>query len=335
MPDQKEVTPPPLSSVAKTPPDPKTSTSPAPKPRSHRTWLIISIVVIVGYILFNGVAFIGGGFWHNPSYAIPIPSSSSASSSVSSQPSAPVSSSTQASGSGKQSSKKSSSVAASSASSSSQTEQSSAPAESGPQTTFTKQEEIDYFVKIAITDEAHNFLEIPLSKWTKNNVTVRYFGPGSAADVACADETIATFNSLSQTTKLAKTDGGLYDIEVHFATRAEIEARGLGDALGYMHPTTFANGAFAHAEAYAPYDYGDDHFRCHIIRHEMTHTIGLQYNLTVLQGGFHYSIFNVGIEGWSDYINIDKDLIKMMYNTGVQPGWGAAQARDHFANISW
>jgi len=207
--------------------------------------------------------------------------------------------------------------------------------QSGPQTSFTKEEEINYFIKISITDERHDFAEIPLKKWTYNDVSIRYFNNPTGSDLACADETINIINSLSTTTHYTKTDGGLYYIEVHFVPFAEIAANE-PDALGYVKPTTFTNSAMAHVKAYVPIDTYPDSVRCHTIRHEMTHAMtGLLYNLSKPQGGYHYSIFNVAVEGWTEYLNIDKDLIKMMLNTATTPGMSAAQAREMLNNASW
>jgi len=141
---------------------------------------------------------------------------------------------------------------------------------------------------------------------------------------------------LSSTTQFHNDQNtGLYDVEVHFVPHSEIAAV-VGSAGGYMTYDSYANYAFSHTFAYVPIDTYSDSVRCHFIRHEMTHaTTGLIYNLTVLQGGYHYSIFNVPVEGWSDYINIDKDLIKMMYNTGIPVGSSATSARTYLNSRSW
>ena len=207
----------------------------------------------------------------------------------------------------------------------------------GPQTSFTKQQEIDYFIKIAITDESHNYQETPLHRWTYPTVSIKYFGNFSnPSDLACANDTISILNSLSTSTHFVNDQNdGLYKEEVHFVPHSEIAAVA-GDAGGYMNYDVLSNGAFSHTYAYVPIDTYSDSVRCHFIRHEMTHaSTGLIYNLTFPEGGYHYSIFNVPVEGWSDYINIDKDLIKMMYNTGIPTNSTAAQARTFLNGANW
>ena len=207
------------------------------------------------------------------------------------------------------------------------------PAGSSPVQTYTKQQEIDYFVKIAITDERDNYNEKPLRKWTKQNVYVKYFGTANNTDKACADSTISTINDLSNTLTLIKTKGTTYDIDVNFLTQSELARRGY--PYGYMDYRLYDSGAFSHAMAYVPADTLSDSGRCHYIRHEMTHTVGLLYNLGRQQGGYDFSIFNVAVEGFSDYIEIDKDLIKMLYNTGIPVKSTAAQARSFLAGATW
>lgn len=208
------------------------------------------------------------------------------------------------------------------------------PQATGPQTTFTKQEEIDYFIKEAITDEKYNFQAFPLHKWTKRDLKVIYADHTPIAEnEACADQTISIINSLTNNIHLTKTtDVNNFDIAINFMPLSEINQRGY--PLGYMYYDLNADNSFKRAYAIVPSD-NMNQVACHTIRHEMTHTIGLLHNLNVSQGGYHYSIFNVPIVNWSDYINIDKDLIKIMYNTSVQPGWFEAQTRAYLATATW
>ena len=326
-----------LPAPVPTSPAPGTPTV-SPKPKKRHSCLIIFLVVLAIYIILQFVPIFGMGLFGNfaDTYVPPLNINANTNSTVavtnSNQNTNAVSSKTKNTNSTK-----------TTTTSKPLTETPSTPADqppagtTGPQTSFTKQQEIDYFIKIALTDESHNYQETPLHRWTYPTVSIKYIGNFSnPSDLACANDTISILNSLSTSTHFVNDQNdGLYKEEVHFVPHSEIAAVA-GDAGGYMNYDVLSNGAFSHTYAYVPIDTYSDSVRCHFIRHEMTHaSTGLIYNLTFPEGGYHYSIFNVPVEGWSDYINIDKDLIKMMYNTGITTNSTAAQARAFLNGASW
>ncbi len=196
---------------------------------------------------------------------------------------------------------------------------------------FTKEQAIDYFIDVAVTDEEGNSRVVV--KWTKLNVSLKVTGSPDSDSNSCVNSVISDINGLSSSMKLAKTDGAS-DIEVNFTTQADIQAKkGAAEpnSYGYMKYSQNDDNSLKSAIAWIATDSGlASVYVCHIIRHEMTHTIGLRFN----SGMYDYSIFNVAA-GTSDYISIDRELIKMMYNSGIGPGLNENQARDFLNSANW
>ena len=198
---------------------------------------------------------------------------------------------------------------------------------------ISKQAQIDYFVKVAIRDEDNGNAESPLRKWAKNNVTIQVAGQSDPMSNQCISDTISAINSLSNTMKLSLTDGA-GDIEFKLTDRATLEARGFTVGGFFVYGSRVGNSYnLTDATAYAATDYwpGEDVTNCQIIRHELTHTIGLPYNAS----GYDYSIFGVPSTITNEYQEIDKQMIKMLLNTGITSGLNEAQVRAYFANASW
>lgn len=205
---------------------------------------------------------------------------------------------------------------------------------STPQTTFTKQEQIDFFVQVAMKNDQNGYATIPIQKWrlaAGTTAKIRYYNNPTASNIACADATISQINSLSNTIHFSKTTGNDYNIRVFFVPQSEI-GTGYG---GYYNLSTDADHYVTGGNAYVPSDTYNEADRCHYIRHEMTHVMtGLVFNGLKNHGGYDFSIFNV-TAGRSDFLEIDKYAIKIMLNTGVGLGWNESQVRSYLANVSW
>lgn len=200
-------------------------------------------------------------------------------------------------------------------------------------TSLSKQAQIDYFINVAIRDEDKGNAEFPLRKWAKNNVTIQTVGPSTSSAEQCINDTILAINSFSSTMNLSRTDGS-GDIVLNLTDRATLEARGFSTGgFYYFDPPSGSNYNLTGVSAYAATDYwpGEDVSNCQIIRHELTHAIGLPYNAS----GYDYSIFGVPSSTTNEYQEIDKQMIKMLYNTGISSGLNEANARAYLANASW
>lgn len=198
---------------------------------------------------------------------------------------------------------------------------------------ISKQAQIDYFIKVAIRDEDNGNAESPLRKWVKNNVTIQVTGQSDPMSNQCISDTISSINSFSKTMKLSLTSG-VGDIELKLTDRATLEARGFSVGGFFVYGSRTGNSYnLTSATAYAATDYwpGEDVSNCQIIRHELTHTIGLPYNTS----GYDYSIFGVPSTITNEYQEIDKQMIKMLYNTGISSGLDEAGVRSYFANTNW
>lgn len=196
---------------------------------------------------------------------------------------------------------------------------------------YTKQQQIDFFVQVAMKNDQNNFATIPIQKWTKLTGTVKYFGSPTQKEIECADSTISIINGLSHTIQFQKTDSDHANVRLYFEPRSQI---GMG-ADGYYNYSTDVTGAITGGDAHIPNDIYPEADLCHITRHEMTHVMtGLAYNGLKNHGGYDFSIFNV-TAGKSDYLDIDKYAIKIMLNSGVGLGWTETQVRNFLANASW
>lgn len=201
------------------------------------------------------------------------------------------------------------------------------------QTTFTKQEQIDFFVQVAMKNDQNNFATSPIQKWrTTTGVTakIRYYNDPTGTNLSCADATISQVNALSNTIHFSKTTGNDYNIRVYFVPKSQIGS-GIG---GYYNLSTDASHYVTGGNAYVPSDTYNDADRCHYIRHEMVHVMtGLAFNGLKNHGGYDFSLFNVSA-GRSEMLEIDKYAIKIMLNSGVGLGWSESQVRSLRPNFS-
>lgn len=198
---------------------------------------------------------------------------------------------------------------------------------------ISKQAQIDYFIKVAIRDEDKGNVESPLRKWGKQNVTIQVTGQSDPTSTQCINDTLSTINSLSDTTKFSLTSGA-GDIELKLTDRATLEAQGFSTGGFFVYsPRSGGNYNLTGATAYAATDYwpGEDVTNCQIIRHELTHTIGLPYNAS----GYDYSIFGVPSTTTNEYQEIDKQMIKIILNSGIRSGLNEAGVRAYLANANW
>lgn len=324
----------------------------SPQKKSNKSCFIIIVVVVV-FILFSsarGLAFLGLGFlpWSksNTNNNFPIvsdqndpvlaPEAVDTPTKTDSKKSTPPSSSPSASSS--PAAGNSSGVVSSIPPSSSTTapqppagSQPTPPPAAQAETVFTKQQQIDFFVQIAMKNDQNNFYTAPIIKWTSNSGTVKYYNNPTGANLACADETINLINGLSNTIHFQKTTSTSPNVRVFFVPKSQIGA-GIG---GYYNLSTGTNGQITGGDAYVPIDAYGDVDRCHYIRHEMIHVMtGLVYNGLRNRGGYDFSIFNVAA-GRSDLLEIDKSAIKIMLNSGVQLHWNESQVRSFLATATW
>lgn len=314
------------------------------KPKKSKKGCCIAIGVVAVILLLSslrGLAFLGLGslsWFGNSNNADIIPPDLQTSDTTTS----PTATSGDKNKSSSSSSSKTNNPSSSSGSSSSESGNSSnttepadgsgeAPASGAtPQTTFTRQEQINFFVQVAMKNDLNNFSISPVIKWTSNSGTIRYYNNPSGANLACADQTISLINGLSNTIRFQKTTSEHPSIRVFFVPKSQ-----LGSVGGYYNFSTGANGQIIGGNAYVPVDAYNDIDRCHYIRHEMTHVMtGLPYNGLKNHGGYDFSIFNV-TAGRSDYLEVDKTAIRIMLNSGVGLGWNESHVRSFLSTANW
>lgn len=185
---------------------------------------------------------------------------------------------------------------------------------------------------IAIKSPEKNYVPYPLERWTVSRVTLKVVGQTNTNAENCINSTISTINSLTSNLQMNRDDASNRpDITINIVPDAQIIARGF-DGGGYIFNSE-VNGNLTESEITLALDSfgGDEMVVCHLIRHEMTHSLGLRFN----GDGIDYSIFDVPTDTTAEYLVIDKDLIKMMYNTGINVNINETQARAFLATTTW
>lgn len=202
---------------------------------------------------------------------------------------------------------------------------------------LSKEETVEYLIAVGMKGDDGKGPDKVLSKWIKKSVVFKVLSTPSAESSQCVNTVISQFNSLINPVSFSRDDAtSNFDITIRFITQVQLnEVYGrMGTPArknlhGYMTYETNHNGSeeltggHIYIATNSPISEVN---RCAVIRHEMTHTIGLPFN-----SGLHdYSIFNVGVVGRSDYIKIDKEVIKLLYNSGIPCGSTEAEVRSFF-----
>ena len=204
-------------------------------------------------------------------------------------------------------------------------------------TTSSKNEAVESLIAVGMKGDDGAGPDKVLSKWIKGAVTFTVLSNPSSYSSQCVDAVIAEMNNLIDPVTFTRDDASASpDITVRFITQAELNEvySRLGSPApanlhGYM---TYESNHQGNEELLGGHIYISTDSpisevnRCGVIRHEMTHTIGLPFNSTL----HNYSIFGFGIEGKSDYIEIDREVIRLLYNSGVLCGSNEAQVRFFF-----
>jgi hypothetical protein len=192
------------------------------------------------------------------------------------------------------------------------------------------QSEITYFKEIALKSEYIN-AESKIIKWSNKTVTINISGDPNEKSLDCLNLVIVDFNKISKTTQLKIEKNENADIDIYFGPDSEflmIDPNYVPNNRGYFsyeYNTTDCTIQKSQILISTESDLTDDQ-RCHLIREELTQSLGLFDDSLKYPNSIFY-------QGWTDtthYAEIDKTLIKMLYNTDVKFCGTPDEVEDYF-----
>ncbi len=180
---------------------------------------------------------------------------------------------------------------------------------------------LNYFFRIALGAEYGDDVRV-VRRWSKPVVTVRVQGTAGAAGRSCLKRVVADFNALTATTDLQLTSASAADIRLHFAPVSRfrsIDAGYVPGNDGFFSVNWRGDHTITGATVLIRTSGIRDTVRCHLIREELTQSMGLmrdsdQYPSSVFYGRYHATP--------TRYSSLDKQLIKLLYGGAVRPGDG-------------
>lgn len=155
-------------------------------------------------------------------------------------------------------------------------------------------------------------------------------GNPDSDSLQCLNTVISDFNSLSSSIKLKKVSSSP-DIEIHFVPGSQfqsIEPNYIAGNDGFFYFWWNGNSEIYRSRILIDSKKNSPQERCHLIREELTQSMGLARDSNSYPDSIFYSVWG----STNFYSELDKSLIKMLYNTSVPLGADEAQVRQYFAN---
>lgn len=180
---------------------------------------------------------------------------------------------------------------------------------------------LNYFFRIALGAEYGDDVRV-VRMWSQPVVTVRVEGTAGAAGRSCLKRVVTDFNALTATTDLKLTTATTTDIRLHFAPVSRFRSIDPGYVPGndgFFSVNWRGDHTMTDATVLIRTSGIGDTVRCHLIREELTQSMGLmrdsnQYPSSVFYGRYHATP--------TRYSSLDKQLIKLLYGGAVRPGDG-------------
>lgn len=198
----------------------------------------------------------------------------------------------------------------------SQNSSSQTPASETPMSRTWTEEQIDYFEEIAFGAEYGD--SVPnIVKWVKD-VRIKVIGQPTAEDRATLEQVIQELNELVQGIKIILNSDN-YNVEMYFVPESEFsryESNYRPVNYGFFWYWWNNNYEITRGRVLISTTGMTQRQRNHIIREEVTQLLGMA------QDSYQYpeSIF---YQGWTETINyadIDKAVIRMLYQPSIRPG---------------
>ncbi|MEV4639931.1 DUF2927 domain-containing protein [Actinoplanes sp. NPDC049548] len=178
---------------------------------------------------------------------------------------------------------------------------------------------LGYFFKIALGAEYGDNVSV-IIKWAQPVVTVRVDGTPDAAARTCLKQVVADFNQLTATTDLQLTTGPTGDIRMYFGPVSRfpaIEPKYVRDNDGFFTVNWRGDHTISGGTVLIRTTGIGDRVRCHLIREELTQSMGLMRDADDHPDSVFYGRY------WATpttYSALDKKLIGLLYGGALQPG---------------
>ncbi len=195
---------------------------------------------------------------------------------------------------------------------------------------------IDYFIETAVLDSSDR--EMFVTRWTASSISVGV-GEGEFNDNLnnCLSSFIDDFNTQSSSVKLHRDDTvdlGVPNIKIYYWNDAEFKQKAGSDIqYGLTQWNHKEDKSLQRSMVFISKDImnNDESVRCQVIRHEMMHAVGFWG---------HSNKFFEGIMALPKtryiYPEHDKQIVRMLYNSGVAIGSKVENARSYLEqNKNW
>ncbi|NDJ17961.1 DUF2927 domain-containing protein [Myxacorys almedinensis] len=189
-------------------------------------------------------------------------------------------------------------------------------------TIFT-QEQINYFMEIALGSEYGAGANPKIRKW-QGDVRVQYFGTPTPADLSTLNTVIDELNALTGGAIRLQLVQNNPNITMYFVPESQFrsyEPRYVPTNFGFFATSWDATGRIYKANVLINSRDVTQKERSHLIREELTQSLGLMRDSERYSNSMFY-------QPWTDvtqYADIDKALIQMLYNPSIQTGMTKAE----------
>jgi hypothetical protein len=180
---------------------------------------------------------------------------------------------------------------------------------------------LNYFYKIALGAEYGDKVNVVI-KWAQPVVTIKVDGSVSGSSRKCLNRVISDFNALTETTDLRITGNPGADIKFHFAPVSrfkKLEPEYVPGNDGFFYVTWRGDHTISSSTVLIRTTGISSSIRCHLIREELTQTMGLMSDSTEHTDSVFYGRYTPAP---TKYSALDKRLIKLLYGGAVKPGDG-------------
>lgn len=191
-------------------------------------------------------------------------------------------------------------------------------------------EQINYFMEIALGSEWGSGRR-SIKKW-QGDVRIRVNGSPTADDLQTLNAVINDLNSLIGDSVRVSIDNRNPNVEMHFAPESQfrqLEPNYVPRNLGFFW-TRWQGDTINSARILISTTGVTQRERSHLIREELTQSMGL------MRDSYRYrdSIFYQGWTSVTDYSEMDRAIISMLYRSDIRPGMTQTQVASVLQNAS-
>jgi hypothetical protein len=185
------------------------------------------------------------------------------------------------------------------------------------------QEQINYFLEVALGSEFRNDANPTIHKWS-GDIRIQYFGDPTVEDLATLDSVIREVNELAQGSINLQIVSSEPNLTIRFVPESEFKRYEPGYVptnYGFFMTRWDTTGTIRSANVLITSENVTQRERSHLIREELTQSLGL------MRDSYKYSN-SVFYQPWTDvtqYADIDRTLIRLLYSPNIQAGMTQTQ----------